>query len=98
MSGLVDQYGNPLTIEQKFVRSAEENTSTMVYQQIHVDDIDKLISSYDWEILQSASRKLFANMGLVRGATLQKAAFTVGRGWDPVFKGQDRKWSNKVAK
>lgn len=97
MSGIVlDSFGNPIKSARTFVNAAS-NTGDRPYLEKRVKDIDELIPQNDRETLISVSRKLFANMGLARGAIFQKAMFSVGRGWDCVFTGQDKDWGLMVA-
>ena len=95
MSGLVDQYGNPLVLDRKFVKAAEYRADKP-YQRLHIGDIDTLVPSHDWKAVLSASRKLFMNMGIVKAAVVQKAAYSVGRAWNPIFKGKNKKWGDKI--
>ena len=66
------------------------------YEPVLLDDIDKLIPSYDLNILISASRKLFTNADIPRAALLQKADFSVGCAWEPTFMGKDKEWGNDM--
>lgn len=88
---LVDQFGRPFNIQRKFARAAEQ-TPQRPYEPVQIGDIGDLIKTYDWRTLLSASRRLFANMGLPKGAIIQKANYSVGRAWDARYKGTNHKW------
>jgi hypothetical protein len=92
---LVDQYGRAISIQHKFARAANR-TPQRPYTPVKIGDIDDLINAYDHRTLLSASRKLFANMGLPRGAIIQKANYSIGRAWDAKFIGKDRKWGEQA--
>lgn len=62
----------------------------------YVEDIKKLISTSDWKVVVSTSRKVYANLGVVSGAVKQKSMYSVGHAWKPVFKGQDKEWGQKA--
>jgi hypothetical protein len=91
---LLDQFGNPLT--QRFAASASRHTGARPDWRLQIGDIDKLIPQRDWQTLLSCSQKIYTNMGIARGAVLQKAAFSVGRGFDPAFNGTDTEWGDQV--
>jgi capsid protein len=95
MSGLVDQYGYPVYCETKFSKGAQQGVNKPFERQF-IGDIDDLIPSYDWRTLLSASRRLFTNMGIVKSATIQKANYSIGRSWNPVFKGKDKEWGKQA--
>lgn len=90
-NGLVDQYGYPLAYDRKFAKAAQQGVNKPFERQF-IGDIDDLIPSYDWQTLLSASRRLFTNMGIVKSATIQKANYSIGRSWNPVFQGKDKDW------
>ena len=89
--GLVDQYGYPLYVERQFAKGAVRGVNKP-WERLHLGDIDELIPATDWRTLLSASRKLFTNMGIVKSAVIQKANYSVGRSWNPVYNGKDKEW------
>ena len=95
MADLINPYLNPSAYQRKFLKVTDNNYSRS-YEQINVDDIDKLVSEYDRRTVLSASRKLYSNLGIVKGATLQKAYYSVGSAWDPKFKGIDKRWGKEA--
>jgi hypothetical protein len=53
------------------------------------------VSNYDLMRLRSNSRKLFANLGVIRAPILQRTEYAFGAtGWRPVFTGTDKAWGN----
>ena len=90
-NGIVDQWGYPAFVETHFAKAAQKGVNKPFERQF-IGDIDDLIPSYDWQTLLSASRRLFTNMGIVKSATIQKANYSIGRSWNPVFKGKDKEW------
>lgn len=92
---ILDQYGRPYNIQRKFARATERG-SHRPYTPVTIGDIDDLIKAYDHKTLLNASRRLFVNMGLPRGAIIQKANYSVGRAWDCKFLGADRKWGQQA--
>lgn len=92
---ILDQFGRPVSIQRKFARATERGTNRP-YTPVTIGDIDDLINAYDHRTLLNASRRLFANMGLPRGAIVQKANYSVGRAWDAKYLGSDRKWGQQA--
>lgn len=58
------------------------------------------VSLSDWQILVSDSRKLYSNLGPVKGAIDDKAVFSVGRAWDARFTGsaKNKAWGDLAAR
>ncbi len=94
---LLDQYGNPLTQTRKFAAGASNNTMERPWEAVRLADIDKLIPRTDHRTIVYVSRRLYQNMGPVRGAIDQRAMYSVGRAWKPKFYGQATAWG-KLAK
>lgn len=90
-NGILDQYGFPAYVDRKFAKGAVQGVNKPFERQF-IGDIDDLIPSYDWNTLLSASRRLFTNMGIVKSATIQKANYSIGRSWNPIFQGKDKEW------
>ena len=89
---LYDSNGYPVWEENKFAKAAIRGVNKP-WEKLYIGDIDDLIPEWDWKTILSASRKLFTNLGLSKGAVLQKACYSVGRAWDPVSKSKDSEWS-----
>jgi len=90
---LVDQWGYP--IDSRLI-NATSRTSGRPYIPTYTESINRSVNLQDWRTLLSLSRRLWANNGIVKGATVQKAMHSVGRAWNPVFRGADQEWG-KIA-
>lgn len=90
---LVDQWGYP--IDARLINATSQTTGRP-YLPNRTESINRSVNLKDWRTLLSLSRRLWANNGIVKGATAQKAMHAVGRAWNPVFRGADQDWG-KVA-
>jgi capsid protein len=63
-----------------------------------VNTIAKEVNQSDWLTLLSDSRKLYCNLGPVTGAIDDKATYSIGRAWNPIYTGQDREWGKTAEK
>ncbi len=90
---IVDQFGYP--IDAKLLNAASQTTGRP-YIPVRTEGISKAVDLTDWRAVLSLSRRLWANNGIVKGATVQKAMHAIGRAWNPVFRGADQEWG-KVA-
>lgn len=59
-------------------------------------NLDRQLNGYQWREMLSYSRQLFAQLGNLGGAIVQKAIYSVGESWRPQFAGQDQKWGEQV--
>ena len=84
---IVDQYGR--SVQWQAASGAQRYGFDRPWQPVEIADIGRLVPGYDRETLLSASRRLFLNMGVARGAIEQKAMYAVGRSWLPRFDGTD---------
>lgn len=90
---LVDQWGYP--IDSRLINATSQTTGRP-YLPTRTESINRSVNLQDWRTLLSLSRRLWANNGIVKGATAQKAMHSVGRAWNPIFRGADQEWG-KVA-
>ncbi len=98
MSGIVDQYGNPVSSASRhFANAADRGDRSRPPEPLFKDDFEKLVPDLDRQSIVSGSRKLFQNFGPVTGAIVQKADNVVGRAWNPKFTGKDREWGALAA-
>lgn len=58
--------------------------------------IKKAVDANDWRTTVSISRKLYANMGVPRGAINLKAMLSVGEAWDPIYLGENTAWGEEA--
>jgi capsid protein len=94
---ILDSFGRPAYRERKFAKAAVRGVNKP-WERLHIEDIDDLIPNSDWWTILSASRKLFANHGICKATVLQKANYAVGRGWNPVYRGEDKDWGDQASK
>lgn len=66
------------------------------YEPITANGISEEVSLSDWQTLVSDSRKLFCNLGPVKGALVDKAVYSIGRAWDAKSLAADRVWAKKA--
>ena len=85
---LLDQYGKQ--IQQTAASGAIRYSNSRPYEPVQLKDLGDLVPARDRETLLSASRRLFLNMGVPRGAIEQKAMYSVGRSFNPKFEGTDK--------
>jgi len=55
-------------------------------------DLERPINDFDWYDLLRYARQLFAQLGTLSRAILQKNTYAVGNAWLPQFAGQNTKW------
>lgn len=94
---ILNQYGQPIRGGKRFL-DASSNTGNHPPQPVRSEGIKKSVDWWDLTTAVSASRSLYANNGIFRGAIAQKAMFSVGQAWLPIFLGEDKKWGDKAAK
>lgn len=66
------------------------------YEIPSVRSIDDEVSPWDRAALVSDSRKLYCNLGPVKGAVDAKAMYAIGRSWLPKFEGSDSEWGKRA--
>lgn len=76
--------------------TAAANDGTRPYYNTVLRSIKKAVDEHDWRTVVSISRKLYANMGLPKGAIKLKANFAMGKAWDPVYLGTNKDWGDKA--
>ncbi len=98
MAAILDQYGNTISSgARRFVRGADNGGRERPWENIRLGDIDQLVPQQDHQTLVYVSRRLYANMGIVKGAIDQRAMYAVGRAWLPKFQGEDKEWGSQAA-
>jgi hypothetical protein len=89
---IVDQYGQ----QMKYLEGAQKHSRARAFQPSYAKDFDDLISEIDWATVVLASRKLYQNFGIVKGAIEQKSSFCVGNAFLPRFTGTDKEWGKQA--
>jgi len=91
---IVDQFGYP--IDARLI-NATSRTTRRPFIPVRTEDINTAVDFADWRTLLSLSRRIWSNNGIVKGATVQKAMHSIGRAWNPIFRGQDQEWGKEAA-
>jgi capsid protein len=65
-------------------------------EPLTIDSVGKEVNLCDWRNLVSDSRKLYSNLGPVKGALCDKAMYSVGRAWAAKYTGKDRAWGEQA--
>lgn len=61
-----------------------------------VTDLRSAIDSFEWQELLEYSRQLFAQVGNLASAVIQKNTYAVGDAWKPQFAGMDKVWGGEA--
>jgi hypothetical protein len=88
---ILDQYGNPAhSLIRRPSRHANLGGGDRPAESRNLRDLHKIVTKYDRETLQSASRTLYLNSPLMVGASNQIGIYAVGNAWLPTYKGKDK--------
>ena len=63
---------------------------------ISLKDFNRELTNPSWRAQLSYSRRIFANLSAVRGATCERARLAVGQAWLPIFTGKNKAWGKKA--
>lgn len=96
-STILDQHGQPYQ-SRRPARAAENNSGSRPYESVEMKDIGDLVPSWDRKTIVSASRKLYLNEEILKGAIEQKSMYSVGRAWLPKFQGENKEWGDRASK
>lgn len=91
MSSILNEFGQAY-VYRRPARAAENNTSARAYEAVEMKDIGALVPSYDRKTVLSASRKLYLNEEILKGAIEQKSMYAVGKAWSPLYQGANKEW------
>lgn len=95
MSCLVDQYGQPMGSR---LLNASRQTDARPNIAIPSDQsFRKLVNFQDWRTVSHISTILYGNYGITRAAIHQKATWSVGESWHPVFLGEAAEWGKRAS-
>lgn len=89
MSGVLDQYGSPVTAPRKWAHGATRNLYRGPSYRNRDAGVDDLIPSHDRKTLAALSRRMVFNQGPAKEALRQKASYSVGCAWLPTYHGSD---------
>lgn len=93
---IVDQFGQPYTVPWSFAHAADRSGMRGPSYSVRDCSIDDLIPPHDRRTLVSISQRMFVNHGVVKGAISQKACWSVGSAWVPVYGGRDKATGDRV--
>lgn len=65
-------------------------------RQLISGSMERELNGRQWRELLGYSRQLFAQLGNLGGAIVQKATYAVGEAWKPQYYGQNRAWGERV--
>jgi hypothetical protein len=93
---ILDQYGNAASSSflRRPSRHANLGGGDRPSESRNLRDLHKIVTKYDRETLQSASRTLYLNSPLMVGASNQIGIYAVGNAWLPTYKGKDKKFGD----
>ena len=93
---LLDQWGNPIS-SRKFAHAASRNRFRGPNMRMPDVGVDSLISMSDRKTISALSRRLVFNQGPAKEAIRQKASYSVGQAWNPMYNGADAAVGNEAA-
>jgi len=85
---ILNQFGNPI-IPRRFAQSAGRNNSRGFNFNTKDTGINKLIPMGDRKTLAALSRRLVFNQGCAKECIRQKATYSIGSEWNPLYFGED---------
>jgi hypothetical protein len=93
---ILDQYGNAATsyFTRRPSRHANLGGGDRPSESRNLRDLHKIVTKYDRQTLQSASRTLYLNSPLMVGASNQIGIYAVGNAWLPTYKGKDKEFGD----
>jgi hypothetical protein len=97
-SKLLDQFSRPLYQggSRKQLRGSERNGAHRPAEPTDLRGIDEAVNYHDHAQLITASRVLFANHGVLKAAVKDKATWSVGDHWRPIYRGTDTAWGRQA--
>lgn len=89
---ILDPYGNAVSSysNRRPSRHANLGGFDRPSESRNLSDLHKIVTKYDRQTLQSASRTLYLNSPLMVGASNQIGIYAVGNAWLPTYKGKDK--------
>lgn len=95
---LLDSFGYPIQSRGPQLLDSTRTNNDRPQWVTATDAIHKSVTYHDFRTQLSASRRLWANYDVLKGATSQKAMHAIGRAWEPEFRGADRAWGEMATK
>jgi len=93
---ILDQFGNAAIsyVSRRPSRHANLGGGDRPSESRNLRDLHKIVTKYDRQTLQSASRTLYLNSPLMVGASNQIGIYAVGNAWLPTYKGKDKNFGD----
>ena len=91
---ILDQYGG--AYQTKFASGANRSSLRSPQWNNWDNSIEKLIPSNDRKTLVVLAKRLFTNFGVLKAINTQKADYSVGDAWLPVYEGKDKETGDQV--
>lgn len=99
-SRLLDSIGNrvkPYSYSLYDGAYPTQNKPRVIYNlNSNTDTYSNNVTDWEWSILLSRARGVYANLGSVKSAINEMADYSIGDGWLPKFKGEDLGWGKEV--
>lgn len=93
---ILDQYGQPAGYNRRPARGANLGGGDRPSEPWNIRDVGKAVPKMDRRMMVSASKTLYLNSPILKGAIDQKAMYAVGNAWLPVYKGVDKNFGDKA--
>jgi len=91
---ILNQYGQPASYGGRPARSANLGGGNRPSEPWNIRDVGKAVPKMDRRMMVSASKSLYLNSPILKGAIDQKAMYAVGNAWLPVYKGSDKAYGD----
>jgi len=91
---ILNQYGQPAGFSRRPARSANLGGGDRPSEAWNIRDVGKAVTKMDRRMMVSASKTLYLNSPILKGAIEQKGIYAVGNAWLPVYKGKDKKFGD----
>lgn len=91
---ILNEFGYPIqTINKRFIDGVAGSPAHPQLPTLN-QDINRLIIPFERQNLQSTGRRLYANMGFVKGIVDDRTQGAIGTAFTPVFAGCDSDWGH----
>lgn len=83
--------------EWRLYSASEWETGRRAYYPMLDPVADRHIDNWTIYKLRSDSRKIFVNFGPLKTAVYERASYSIGRAWLPMFQGEDTEWGQDAS-
>ena len=92
----IREFKNRLTMGASVIFNGVTTTTRQKSRTTALRDTQKELTREEWKLMTCYGRQLYAQLGEIRGACLEKAVYSVVGGWIPQFYGTDKAWGRKA--